>query len=84
MPGYIDRDLQHFQHPTPTRPKHSPRPWQRPTYGAKTQYAIQPDTTTAIDATDKLCILESLGTLLLYARAIDSTLLTAIGKLATE
>jgi hypothetical protein len=84
MPGYIARALQRFQHPTPPHPEHSPHEWQRPNYGAKTQYATTPDTAAALNATDKLRIMEVLGTLLYYGRAIDSTLLTAIGKLATE
>ena len=83
MPGYIDRALQRFQHDAPRTPEHSPHPWQRPNYGAKTQFATLPDATSpALDAADKLRILEVLGTLLFYARAIDSTLLTAIGELA--
>ena len=85
MPGYIDRALQRFQHPVPSKPEHAPHPWQRPNYGAKTQFvASLPDTAEALDAADKLRILEVLGTLLFYARAVDSTLLTAIGELATE
>ncbi|KAI2488785.1 Reverse transcriptase (RNA-dependent DNA polymerase) [Fragilaria crotonensis] len=84
MPGYIDRALKRFRHALPRKPEHSPHPWQRPNYGAKTQYAAPPDTTAALDANDKRRILEVLGTLLFYARAIDSTLLTAIGELATE
>ncbi|KAI2506705.1 Reverse transcriptase (RNA-dependent DNA polymerase) [Fragilaria crotonensis] len=84
MPGYIARALQRFQHVAPTKPEHSPHPWQRPTYGAKTQFAPEPDTAAALDATDKTQILAVLGTLLYYARAVDSTLLTAIGELATE
>ena len=82
MPGYIERTLTRFQHPSPRLHEHSPHPWQKPTYGAKTQFALLPDDTAALDATDKTRILEGLGTLLLfYARAIDST---AIGELATE
>jgi len=84
MPGYIARALQRFQHPMPAIPEHSPHPWQRPIYGAKTQYAAQPDSADSLDASDTLRILEVLGTLLFYGRAIDSTLLTAIGELATE
>jgi hypothetical protein len=84
MPGYIARALQRFQHMPPAKPEHSPHPWQRPNYGAKTQFAAVPDSTDALNAADKLRILEVLGTLLFYARAIDSTLLTAIGELATE
>ena len=86
MPGYIERALQRFQHDTSMhKPEHSPHPWQRPTYGATIQYAASiPDTSLALDAADKTHILEVLGTLLFYARAIDSTMLTAIGELATE
>ncbi|KAI2497591.1 Reverse transcriptase (RNA-dependent DNA polymerase) [Fragilaria crotonensis] len=53
MPGYIARALQRFQHVAPPKPEHSPHPWQRPTYGAKTQFAPEPDTAVALDATDK-------------------------------
>lgn len=86
MPGYIQRALLRFQHvPASPLPEHSPHPWQRPNYGAKTQFATVPDNAPPIlDAADKTRILEVLGTLLFYARAIDSTLLTAIGELATE
>ncbi len=84
MPGYIERALHRFQHPMPTKPEHSPHAWQKPTFGAKTQFALLPDVTAALDAADKRRVLEVLGTLLFYARAIDSTLLTAIGELATE
>jgi hypothetical protein len=84
MPGYIERALQRFQHVAKRVPEHSPHPWQRPNYGAKTQFAPLPDATAALDAADKTRILEVLGTLLFYARAIDSTMLTAIGELATE
>ena len=84
MPGYIERALHRFQHPTPSTPEHAPHPWQKPNHGATTQFAMLPDDATALDVTDKRRILEVLGTLLFYARAIDSTLLTAIGELATE
>ena len=84
MPGYFSSTLQQFQHVAPSKPKHSPHPWQRPNYGAKLQFASAPDTTTTLDASNKLRILEVLGTLLFYARAIDITLLTAIGELATD
>ena len=84
MPGYIERTLQRFQLPKPTKLEHSPHPWQKPNYGAKTQYAILPDDTDSLDAANKTRILGVLGTLLFYALAIDSTLLTAIGELSLE
>jgi len=37
-----------------------------------------------LDAADHLCVQEVIGVLLYYARAVDSTLLTALGTLATQ
>ena len=84
MPGYIERALQRFQHPPPTRSQHSPHAWQKPDYGAKTQYAPTPDETPALDASDRNHVQTVLGTLLFYARAVDSTMLATIGTLATQ
>ena len=50
MPGYIKRALQRFAHVAPHKPENSPHPWQRPNYGAKTQFAPPPDNTPALDA----------------------------------
>jgi hypothetical protein len=84
IPGYIERALQRFRHPPPTRPQHAPHAWQKPTYGATTQYAPTPDTSPALNAKDTKHVQEVLGTLLFYARAVDSTMLTAIGTLASQ
>ena len=83
MPAYIERALQRFNHPKPTRPQNAPHEWVAPTYGARQQYATQ-DLSPAIDLADKKRVQEVLGTLLYYARAIDSTMLAAIGTLATQ
>ena len=53
-------------------------------YGAKTQYAPLPDASPALDAADTKRVQEILGTLLFYTRAVDSTLLAAIGELASQ
>jgi len=84
MPGYIDRALKRFQHPHPRRPEHSPHAWQKPNYGAKTQFAPDPDATPALDASDCKRVQEVIGVLLYYARAIDATMLAALGTLATQ
>jgi hypothetical protein len=84
MPGYVERALQRFQHPPNAKPEHSPHAWVKPNYGAKTQYAAAPGTTPAINITDTKHLQKVLGTLLYYARAVDSTMLTAIGELATQ
>ena len=83
MPGYIERALVRFQHPTPTRPQHSPHAWTAPHYGAPTQLTDQPDTSNALHADGKLFIQQVLGVLLWYARAVDNTLLVALGTLAS-
>ncbi|GAX27152.1 hypothetical protein FisN_13Lu334 [Fistulifera solaris] len=82
MPGYIERALTRFQHPTPTAPEDSPHPWQQPTYGAKTQYAEAPDNTPYLDAKNINLLQQILGVLLYYARAIDCTMLPALGSIA--
>jgi len=84
MPGYIERALQRFKHPKPTRAQDSPHAYQKPMYGAKTQYAPSADETPALDAADQKCVQEVLGVLLYYGRAVDSTMVTAIGEIATQ
>ena len=44
----------------------------------------EPDHTPALDAADRQRVQEVIGVLLYYARAVDSTLLTALGTLATQ
>jgi hypothetical protein len=56
----------------------------KPQYGAITQYAPLDDTSPVLDATGTKRVQEVLGTLLFYARAIDSTMLAAIGMLASQ
>jgi hypothetical protein len=80
IPGYIERALQRFQHPTPPRPEHAPHAWQKPIYVATMQYAPDPDTAPALHATDTKHLQEVMGTLL----AVDSTMLPAIGTLASQ
>jgi len=84
MPGYIERALQRFAHPAPTRPQHSPHAWQKPQYGAKTQYAPSEDESPLLDSAGTKHVQEVLGVLLFYARAVDSTMLPAIGTITTQ
>jgi hypothetical protein len=84
MPGYIARALQRFSHLPPTKPQHSPHAWQKPSYGDKVQYAPDHDTSPALDSKETKLVQEIPGTLLYYARAVDSTMLTAIGTIATQ
>jgi hypothetical protein len=80
MPGYIDRALQRFAHCAPTKPEHAPHVWQKPNYGAKVQYAPIHEEPILVDAAETKRVQEVLGTLLYYARAVDSTMLAASAR----
>jgi hypothetical protein len=82
MPGYIAAALQRFAHPHPTRPQHAPHHWDKPNYGARTQLTTSVDTSQPLDAAGTLRLQEVVGTLLYYARALDHTMLVALGSLA--
>jgi hypothetical protein len=84
MPGYVERALQCFKHPTPARPEHSPHHWNQPKYGAKVQYADATDSAPLLDAPAKKLVQEIIGTFLFYARAVDNTMLKPLGTLSTQ
>jgi Reverse transcriptase (RNA-dependent DNA polymerase) len=82
MPGYIEKALQRFTHPDPTRPQHSPHPWIAPEYGASIQYAAPDDTSAPLNKEGLTRLLQIIGTFLYYGRAVDNTMLVALGTLA--
>ena len=53
-------------------------------FGAKRQYAIEPDSTTPLDEKGKKYVQQVVGCLLFYARAIDSTILPALNTIGSE
>jgi hypothetical protein len=83
MPGYIARALARFEHIPATRAQHSPHAWTPPSYGTAVQLATPADTSAPLDAAARTRLQEVIGTLLYYARAVDSTMLVALGTLAS-
>jgi hypothetical protein len=83
MPGYVAKALERFQHPTPTRPQHSPHDWQAPQYGTKTQLTDPVDLSPPLPPSGIQFLQQVIGTLLYYARAVDNTMLVAIGSIAS-
>jgi hypothetical protein len=83
MPGYIANALHKFQHPLPKRPEDSPHAWLAPTYGTTTQLTPPLDDSPPLDAAGTTRRQEIIGTLLYYARAVDPTMLVALGTLAS-
>jgi hypothetical protein len=82
MPDYIATALHRFQHPHPTKPEDSPHRWNAPNYGSKIQLSPLADTSPALAKDDITRIQQVVGTLLYYARAVDSTMFVALGTLA--
>lgn len=83
MPGYVEKALQRFCHPTPTKPEDSPHEWTQPKYGSKTQFTPDPDTSPPLEEEGIKRLRQLIGTLLYYARAIDNTMLVALGSIAS-
>jgi hypothetical protein len=84
MPGYIKAALHKYQHAAPARPEHAPHIWNPPIYGAKTQYVEDKTTSPELSDKDVNKLQQHTGTLLYYARAVDTTLIMPINVLASE
>jgi hypothetical protein len=84
MPGYIKKASLHFKHDKPELIQKSPHPHAVPAYGTKIQYAEEEDDTPKLDKKNTKYIQQVAGTLLYYARAVNSTILPALSSIATE
>ena len=84
MPGYCEKAGQRFQHSKPNKPQHQPYPSAPRTYGNKQQLCANADTSPALGKQQKTFIQVVIGVFLYYARAVDCTMLTALGSLATQ
>jgi hypothetical protein len=84
MPGYYEKALKRFQHASPTVPEDSPHAWDPPKYGKTIQYAEDPDTSPAVDASKTKLVQEVVGTFLFAGRAVDPTTLVALSSIATQ
>ena len=84
MPDYVKDALKSFQHDTPKRSQHAPHPWVKPTYGQTVQLTEEQDTSPLLDAEGVNLIQRIIGKFYYYARAVDHTMLVALGELATK
>ena len=81
MPGYVQATLAKFDHPTPSRPQHGPHRYNPPNYGAKIQAPDARDDSAPLQPAEIKRIQQIVGTLLYYARAVDSTMLVTLSAL---
>ena len=84
MPGYVERALQQFNHPYPTRRQDSSYPCAPIKYGARVQYAKTPVNAAPVGAAEKKFTQQVCGRFLYYGRAVDSTILTAMSAIASQ
>jgi hypothetical protein len=85
MPGYVQSALVRFQHPDPYRPEYAPHQWTAPVFGSsKPQLATPTDTAELLPPKDVTIIQQIVGTFLFYARAVDQTMLVALGSIASQ
>jgi hypothetical protein len=82
MPNYVNKALARFSHAKPSRPQHSPHAAKPIVYGPSTQFTDDADTSTPLTATQVTRLQQIVGTFLYYARAVDSSMLVALGSLA--
>jgi hypothetical protein len=81
---YVPEALARFQHRAPSKPQHQPCPHVKPNYRAKVQYTEDTDTSALLPQKDKKFIQKVIGTFLYYAQCVDSTMLVALGSIATQ
>ena len=81
MPGYIEKALNRFTHTMTAKPQHAPHAWTPLDYGSHIQYAPVEDDSMPLDKQGINLLQQIVGTLLYYARAIDNTMLVALGTL---
>jgi hypothetical protein len=84
MPGYVSKALLRFDHKKSEKMQNSPHPHSIPAYGAKIQYADQPNDSPKLDKAGTKYIQQVAGTLLYYGRAVDITILPALSSIASE
>jgi hypothetical protein len=83
MPNYIEQALLKYMAGEKFKITHSPHQHVTPTYGAKVQYTAPTDTSAPLDKAGITRLQCVIGTLLYYARAIDNTMLVALGSLSS-
>jgi hypothetical protein len=83
MPGYVEKVRSKLLHPHPKFPQHAPHRWTQPSYGSKVQMAPI-DTSPLLDASGKKKVQSVTGSMLYYARTLDSTMLPAINEISSQ
>lgn len=84
MPGYLHRLFDRLKHKLPKRPVFHPHDYTTPAYGKRRQYAQDPDMTPPLEKEGTTFVQSTVGSLLYYGRATDSTMLPALNEISTQ
>ena len=84
MPSYIPNVLQQYNHPIPPKPEHSPPNWTPIKYGHHNNHPTPIHTSKELLPKQIKWLQQVIGSLLYYSRAVDPTLLVAIGDISSQ
>ena len=84
MLRYVVNAIKRFHHKHPQKPQDQPYPHIKIIYRSKTQYSPNADNSPVLTSDDKIFSQEVNGTFLHCARAVNATILTALGSIATQ
>jgi hypothetical protein len=84
IPGYVAKALERFKVVKNSRPTNTPCHYVAPRYGVKGAQAPAADDSPLLDAAGKTRIQQIIGVFLFYARAVDPTMLVALGRLSSQ
>ena len=84
MPEYIQQCLHKFKHQKPRRPQDAPHPSPPPQFGIAAQLRAPTDKSNKLEAEGQTSLQQIVGSLRLYARAVDNTILKALNTIARK
>ena len=84
VPEYIEKALKRYCTPPYNCNHRSPHDWLKPQYGASAQMTEDPNFSPLLDSSGKHRLQEIIGTILYYARVINTPLLPALGSIVFE
>ena len=82
LPEYVKKDLDRLQYPKPKKPQYSPHRWTVPTYVKRLQMTLDPENSEPLDKKPTKIIQSIAGTIICYARSVDTTILQAINEIS--
>ena len=82
MPGYVQKNLERYQHPKPLKAQYAPHQWSLPSFG-KTSQHVNIDTSNVLDKKGTKQVQSISGAFLYYGRAVDPTILPALSSIAS-